>query len=174
MHGNNSLSRPTQAGSGSAVLSRTVVTSTSGFSLWTTGQTSWQRSRMPVCHSNTSSERWKLNILYSCFLTLFFKPQISETVLFWSAGGGQSGTFLFEWWRQTGHFLFLRRRRHCVERRNAGEEWQKVQVNHIYFLFFFYLLFLQSKLRAVLWRCDTHYLWLVVSNLLHSSASSSC
>lgn len=50
-------------------------------------------------------------------------------VLFWNAGWGQSGTFLPEWWRQAGCFLFLRRRKRGVERRHAGEERQKVQVN---------------------------------------------
>ena len=48
--------------------------------------------------------------------------------MFYFEGGGQSGTFLFERRRQTGRFLFLQGRRRRVERRNAGEERQEVQV----------------------------------------------
>lgn len=118
----------------------------SGFSSQTTGQTLSQPSGKPVCHSNTSLERWKLYILvFVARVKMIYPPGdvcqcLSSADTFFTgkccfilnAGGGQSGTFFFEWRRQTGCFLFLRRRRHYVERRNAGKERQEVQVNHIF------------------------------------------
>lgn len=63
-----------------------------------------------------------------CIFKLYF-INCKSCLLFWRAGGGQSGAVVSERGRQTGHFLFLWRQRHRVERRDAGKERQEVQVN---------------------------------------------
>lgn len=81
------VSRPLQAGSGSAASSRIAAMLTLGFSSQTSSQTSLQHSEMLVCRSNTSLERSKLNfILSTCCETEFYFQNIFYflfCVLFW-------------------------------------------------------------------------------------------
>lgn len=137
------MSCPLQAGSGSAALSRTAGMSISGSSSQTIDLTLCQRSLMLASRLNTSLARWS-HFDWSPFLLLQiqFTLDVSQSIMHpnfcdsecrfrFLAGHGQPWTFLFEWWHQTRHFLFLPRWRHCLEWRNTGQEWQKVQVSQI-------------------------------------------